>query len=133
LAVEGHQVDVTEKATPTPATTSNVDSTGKGVHQIDATEKSTPIFATANIDLGLNSGLYVLRALGEGRYEVANIEQISRGKLSSEEGQAELKTVPERGAGLQFYEDEWEEIQEKCNLASRISCQSSSISIFREF
>ena len=85
LVVEGHQGDVTEKAAPTSVTTSNIGSTGKNVHQIDATEKATPIFATANIDLKIDSGLYVLRALGGGRYEVANIEQLSRDMLSSKE------------------------------------------------
>jgi hypothetical protein len=76
-----------------------------------------PIFTVFKSDEELDEGLCIVRSLGEGRYELVNLEHSHRFDLAKEETGEIIKAVPERRQMLAISAKQWEDVKVKTQMA----------------
>lgn len=85
--------------------------------QPTAEVETKPIFTTFNTDEKLDEGICIIRALGGGKYEIVNMQDVSRVRLGAEATTNEIKDVPGRRDMFNIPLKEWEEVSFKAGLA----------------
>jgi predicted nucleic acid-binding Zn-ribbon protein len=85
------------------------------VEAVEAEKK--PIFTVFNTDETLDEGLCVIRSLGEGKYELVNLEYAPRADIGTEETGGIIKAIPGRRDMLAIASEKWEDAKLKAELA----------------
>jgi hypothetical protein len=133
---ERHDTTETEKAKEAATPESNVTLDSSNMVPVE----NARVFDTFSTTKILQDGLCLLRCLGDGKYEIVNLDNIPRTTLSSEEAGRELASVPERGNLFHVRESRWEDAMEKCSqVAEKYSCKinrsspSPSCGVYADF
>jgi hypothetical protein len=95
----------------------------------ETAEVQTPadIFPTFTIDApagAVKGGLNIIRPLGNGKYEIVNLDSISQNVLGSEEAAEFIKSDPARLAAMKIAKKDWDSAMLKCDIAVRITGKS---------
>lgn len=76
-----------------------------------------PIFTVFNADEKLDEGLCLIRSLGDGKYELVNLEYAPRADIATEETGEIIKAIPGRRDMLAITTEQWEDAKLKADLA----------------
>lgn len=90
-----------------------------GRNSVQYTSEEESVFQTMNTDATLESGVYILRKLENGKMEFVNVSKIDRDVFSSKEVGRTIKADSERLELFQRVGEEWSVTEKKVDLAIR--------------
>ena len=101
------------------------DSVVEAIANIEPTiDDAANVFTTFSTSVVLYGGLNVIRPLGDGKYEIINLNATTQNVVGSVDMAMLVKTVPERQAALTIDEKQWDAAKLKCNVAVRITSKT---------
>ena len=83
--------------------------------------KPESIFQTFVTDAALQAGLCIIRPLGDGEYELINLDTAGANTIGDVATAEFIKSVPERKAAMRVGKKRWDSAINKCDVAVRVT------------